>query len=163
MSGRIEQLAEGVTLYLGDCREVLPTLGKVDAVVTDPPYGIGWNKPFLKNGNSRAHDGIQNDADTSASDAVLTWAADTRALVFGSFQAPFPENTKQVLIWQKPGDAGLFGCVAGYRRDVEPIFVCGSWKGEPVKRSSVTINARYPLAEMRTVVAHDDRQEVMPI
>jgi site-specific DNA-methyltransferase (adenine-specific)/modification methylase len=29
------------TLYLGDCMEVLPTLGKVDAVVTDPPYGIG--------------------------------------------------------------------------------------------------------------------------
>lgn len=29
-------------LYRGDCREVLPTLGPVDAVVTDPPYGIGW-------------------------------------------------------------------------------------------------------------------------
>ena len=29
------------TLYLGDCAEVLPTLGRVDAVVTDPPYGIG--------------------------------------------------------------------------------------------------------------------------
>lgn len=28
------------TLYLGDCREILPTLEKVDAVVTDPPYGI---------------------------------------------------------------------------------------------------------------------------
>jgi len=28
------------TLYLGDCREILPTLPKVDAVVTDPPYGI---------------------------------------------------------------------------------------------------------------------------
>ena len=38
---RVEHLAEGVTLYLGDCREILPTLGKVDAVVTDPPYGIG--------------------------------------------------------------------------------------------------------------------------
>lgn len=38
---RIEQLADGVTLYLGDCREILPSLGKVDAVVTDPPYGIG--------------------------------------------------------------------------------------------------------------------------
>lgn len=37
----VEQIAEGVTLYLGDCREILPTLGKVDAVVTDPPYGIG--------------------------------------------------------------------------------------------------------------------------
>ena len=29
------------TLYLGDCAEVLPTLGRVNAVVTDPPYGIG--------------------------------------------------------------------------------------------------------------------------
>lgn len=28
-------------LILGDCLEVLPTLGPVDAVVTDPPYGIG--------------------------------------------------------------------------------------------------------------------------
>jgi DNA modification methylase len=40
MSVRTEHLAEGVTLYCGDCREILPTLGKVDAVVTDPPYGI---------------------------------------------------------------------------------------------------------------------------
>lgn len=37
---RIETIAEGVTLYLGDCREILPTLGKVDAVVTDPPYRL---------------------------------------------------------------------------------------------------------------------------
>ena len=28
------------TLYLGDCMEVLPTLPKVDAVITDPPYEI---------------------------------------------------------------------------------------------------------------------------
>lgn len=29
------------TLYLGDCLEVMPALGKVDAMLTDPPYGIG--------------------------------------------------------------------------------------------------------------------------
>ena len=29
------------TLYCGDCMEILPTLGKVDAVITDPPYGLG--------------------------------------------------------------------------------------------------------------------------
>ena len=29
------------TLYHGDCRQILPTLPRVDAVVTDPPYGIG--------------------------------------------------------------------------------------------------------------------------
>jgi len=30
------------TLYLGDCLEILPTLPKVDAVITDPPYGNGY-------------------------------------------------------------------------------------------------------------------------
>lgn len=36
---RVETIGDA-TLYLGDCREILPTLGKVDAVVTDPPYGV---------------------------------------------------------------------------------------------------------------------------
>jgi site-specific DNA-methyltransferase (adenine-specific) len=35
---RVETIG-GATLYLGDCREILPALGKVAAVVTDPPYG----------------------------------------------------------------------------------------------------------------------------
>jgi site-specific DNA-methyltransferase (adenine-specific) len=35
---RVERIGD-CTLYLGDCRDVLPTLGKVDAVITDPPYG----------------------------------------------------------------------------------------------------------------------------
>lgn len=34
---RIEQIGDA-TLYLGDCLDVLPTLGKVDAVIADPPY-----------------------------------------------------------------------------------------------------------------------------
>jgi 23S rRNA G2445 N2-methylase RlmL len=33
---------DGITLYHGDCREILPTLGKVDLVLTDPPYGLNW-------------------------------------------------------------------------------------------------------------------------
>lgn len=38
---RVEHIGNAV-LYQADCREVLPMLGKVDAVVTDPPYGIGF-------------------------------------------------------------------------------------------------------------------------
>lgn len=36
---RVETIGDA-TLYLGDCLEILPTLPKVDAVITDPPYGI---------------------------------------------------------------------------------------------------------------------------
>lgn len=46
---RIEHIGDA-TLYLGDCLEVLPTLGKVDAVVTDPPYGIGAGREKPHNG-----------------------------------------------------------------------------------------------------------------
>jgi DNA modification methylase len=35
-----EEKIGAARLILGDCREILATLGKVDAVVTDPPYGI---------------------------------------------------------------------------------------------------------------------------
>jgi site-specific DNA-methyltransferase (adenine-specific) len=42
---RIETIAEGVELHLGDCREILPTLGKADVLISDPPYeglDYGW-------------------------------------------------------------------------------------------------------------------------
>lgn len=39
------------TLYLGDCMDILPTLPKVDAVITDPPYGINANKQTLGTGS----------------------------------------------------------------------------------------------------------------
>jgi site-specific DNA-methyltransferase (adenine-specific)/modification methylase len=37
---RVETIGDA-TLYLGDCRDILPTLAPVDLVLTDPPYGIG--------------------------------------------------------------------------------------------------------------------------
>jgi len=52
---RIETIGD-CTLYLGDCRDILPTLGKVDAVVTDPPYkmeihrrGFAAKRDYYKN------------------------------------------------------------------------------------------------------------------
>lgn len=38
-----KEVIGNATLYLGDCLEILPTLEKVDAVITDPPYGIGYS------------------------------------------------------------------------------------------------------------------------
>ena len=48
------------TLYLGDCINILPTLDKVDAVITDPPYGINENSKKVESrqrkvgGNSKS-------------------------------------------------------------------------------------------------------------
>jgi DNA modification methylase len=131
------QIIGDCTLYNGDCRDVLPLLPKVDAVVTDPPYGIGWTRGQNKARNSKPHDGILNDGDTSARDAVLSLMQGTPAAVFGSFYAPFPEETKQVLVWHKPADSGLVGSVTGFRRDAEPIFLTGKWPTRTVESSSV--------------------------
>lgn len=72
---RIEQIGD-CTLYQGDCREILPTLGKVDAVVTDPPFGTqdlggGYGRRQLHSENGRDGRVIQNDFDLSALAGML--------------------------------------------------------------------------------------------
>lgn len=42
------------TLYLGDCMDILPTLDKVDAVITDPPYGIGIDRSMAASSGSQS-------------------------------------------------------------------------------------------------------------
>lgn len=59
MTHRIERLAEGVTLYCGDCREILPALGRVDAVVTDPPYEFEASGAGIFRSARRCMDAIQ--------------------------------------------------------------------------------------------------------
>lgn len=46
MTYRRKEIIGDATLYLGDCLEVMPTLEPVDAVVTDPPYGVKRDKGF---------------------------------------------------------------------------------------------------------------------
>ena len=41
-----KEVIGNATLYCGDCLEILPTLDPVDAVVTDPPYGVKRDKGF---------------------------------------------------------------------------------------------------------------------
>ena len=50
---RVERIGNA-TLYLGDCREILAEISGVDAVVTDPPYGMSYQ-------NQRGEAQISND------------------------------------------------------------------------------------------------------
>ena len=49
---RVEEIGEA-KLYLADCMEVLPNLSCVDAVLTDPPYGIGADATMAKQGGTK--------------------------------------------------------------------------------------------------------------
>jgi len=44
---------EAVTIYHGDCREILPLLGRFDLLLTDPPYGIGFASQPTTGGRAR--------------------------------------------------------------------------------------------------------------
>ena len=126
--------ADGVTLYLGDCLELQEWLTG-DVLVTDPPYGIAYSKPDYNGG--RAHDGIAGDETTEARDRALTlWGVDRPAVVFGDPRHPVP-GAKTTLAYVKPPDAGLFGAVAGFRRDWEPVYLVGKFPNVPASRSGV--------------------------
>jgi len=53
-------------LYCGDCMDILPHIGRTDAVVTDPPYGMSYQS----NRRAQKYDRIINDSDAG----MLTWA-----------------------------------------------------------------------------------------
>ena len=54
-----EEIIGDARLVLGDCRDILPTLGPVDAVVTDPPYGIGRDGKPKSTSSHGGHKGYE--------------------------------------------------------------------------------------------------------
>lgn len=103
---RIEQIGSA-TLYLGDCREILPTLPKVDAVITDPPYGIGANKQTLGKGKKDFDRG--GDWDDSVPD--IRWIpghARWFCVWGGNYFADQLPPTNDILVWHKLNDGRSF-------------------------------------------------------
>lgn len=108
-----EEIIENARLILGDCREVLPTLGRVDAVVTDPPYGMAWNGKITKGRNITSgapaktkHYGVSIIGDDVEFDP--SWLLDFPCVILwgaNHFGNKLPIGT--TLIWLKRLDAGF--------------------------------------------------------
>lgn len=62
---RVERIGRA-TLYLGDCREIVPGLPALDTIVSDPPYGMS----FQSNHRAQQHERIANDDNED----LLLWA-----------------------------------------------------------------------------------------
>ena len=94
-------------MYLGDCMEVLPTLDKVDAVITDPPYGISANKQTLGKGKKEFDRG--GDWDDSLPD-IAKWLEIAGLCCFwgGNYFSEQLPPTNDWLIWHKMNDGRSF-------------------------------------------------------
>ena len=119
---RVERIGDA-TLYLCDCMEVLPTLPKVDAVITDPPYGIKYASN--RGGKFKGVD-IANDDSLQLRDAVLELIGDTPSVIFGSWRMRRPAGTRQVLVWDKGDHVGMGDLSLPWRPNTEEIYVLGS-------------------------------------
>lgn len=118
-------------LYLGDCREVTEWLA-ADVLVTDPPYGRNWEAGSRMTnshgyGYSSAHGGIVGDIDTATRDEALTLWGSRLGIVFGDPLVARPAGAVQALGYGKPLDAGIKGARAGFRRDLELMYLVGPW------------------------------------
>ncbi len=137
------------TLYLGDCRDILPTLGKVEAVVTDPPY-----PDYLA-------------AEYGFDPATLPAMNIERGLVFWSSKCDFPLAYSAVHIWDKKT-----GCGSEYER----IFEIGGGKNFKVFRHYLinsTVAASFsgdefvghpsqkPVRLMRDLISHLKAQAIL--
>lgn len=96
------------TLYMGDCQNILPLIGKVDAVITDPPYGIGANKQTLGKGKKDFSRG-ERDWDDATPD-LSPWVGIADLLCFwgGNYFADQLPISNDWLIWHKVNDGRSF-------------------------------------------------------
>lgn len=93
-------------LILGDCLEVMPTLGRFDAVVTDPPYGIGRDgqkRTTGGNGGRKAYDFKGWDASRPSADvfAKMRAASDDQIIWGGNYFADMLPAAGKWLVWDK--------------------------------------------------------------
>lgn len=145
---RTETLAEGIVLHLGDCREVLPTLGKVDAIIGDPPYeAVMQNKWGVLSRNAPsshvrheaitfgAVDDMRPEVATRAVEACTGWliffcmAEGVRA--WRDALEAAGARYKRAMVWHKPDAMPQFN---GQGPSVGFEMMVSAWCGEGYSR-----------------------------
>jgi hypothetical protein len=115
---------DGVTIYCGDAREILPEIS-ADVMVTDPPYGIEYRSSMTGHHGGTALPGIAGDNDTALRDFAIE---QTRcpAIVFGSWKVAKPDGCRMVLTWDKGDHVGMGDLSLPWKPNTEEIYVLGS-------------------------------------
>ena len=96
--------ANGECLLINaDCLTVLPTLGPVDAVVTDPPYGIAYVHGHVKSRFASRHNEIPVTGDTEPFDPVPFLAIGATHVLWGAnhYATRLPSGGGRWIVWDK--------------------------------------------------------------
>jgi DNA modification methylase len=100
----------GVTIYHGDCREVVPSISGVELLLTDPPYGVNHNTRYSRFSGGKGFAHLRNDhapvyGDASPFDPA-EWLGYPRVVLFGAncYSDKLPLGTW--FVWDKRTTAG---------------------------------------------------------
>ena len=96
-----EEIIGRARLICADCREVLPTLPKVDAVVTDPPYGISYATNPIVGKGKKASNHERKDWDNLTPDMLPVLDMADQHIIWGGNYYPLPP-VRGWLSWHKP-------------------------------------------------------------
>lgn len=102
----VEHLAEGVTLYLGDMEEILPTLQDFDVCLTDPPYGTDYGRAGSfshSHGWGDWRENVEWDAERPPREIFDLIRSKTKRQIIwgGNYFTDFLPPTMQWLVWDK--------------------------------------------------------------
>ena len=100
-----EDTKAGIVIYLGDCRDILPHLPKVDLVLTDPPYGISHPTNYHERGRDKlatCRNYVPVHEDDQPFDPVLILSLNVPTVLFGAnyFANKLPHSSGW-LVWDK--------------------------------------------------------------
>jgi len=140
-----------VELYHGDCLEIMPTLGMVDAVITDPPYGttaIEWDRPIDL---TRFWEEITRVCKPNAAIIVFSTQPFTTDLI-----ASNRKLFRYEIIWKKTQPQGFLNANKAPLRNHENI--CVFYKKLPTYRPIKTKVQRSDIGRVRQVNAMRSKQ-----
>ena len=106
-----KEIIGGQTLILGDCLKVMPMLGRFDAVVTDPPYGIKADENPVRGSKKHKQKGWDREKPGKAAFAHILRIAKTQVIWGGNYFTEFLPASMRWLVWDKmQGDFSLADC-----------------------------------------------------
>jgi site-specific DNA-methyltransferase (adenine-specific) len=146
--GMTERVVIGdAVLYRGDCMDILPALGKVDAVITDPPYGIDGSSGAINKARAKGEYGNQFP-DTPEYIRTIAANAIRRCIEISGCVVVTPGN-RNFAMYPQPDSFGCFyqPAAAGLQvfgnLDSQPIF----YYGKNASKKNMGVPCSYQLTE----------------